>query len=172
MKFEGVLTRDGKFWVVEIPGLDLMTQGRSKTEALRMAKSVVEDIVGKPKFKVQVESVLENKFLIGSDDTTELVALMLQRQRAKQGLTLIEVADRLGSKSPNALGAYEQGKREPSIGQLENFLRQLIQKEHSQFVSPNYHGSWQQSVSLSNDSALRLISFPKTSDASFGLIIL
>jgi hypothetical protein len=130
MRFEGFLTKEGKFWVVEIPDLDLMTQGLTKSGALRMAASVVEDVVGKQGFKVQVEQLPDNKFLIDSNDTAELVALMLQRQRVKQGLTLMEVAQRLGSKSPNALGAYEQGKREPSIGQLERLLKAINPKGH------------------------------------------
>lgn len=128
MKFEGSLTKEGKFWVVEIPGLDLMTQGKSKAEALTMARSVVEDIIGKPRFKATVEALPNNKFSVSSTDTGELVALMLQRQRAKHGLTLMEVAGRLGSKSPNTLGAYEQGKREPSLGQLEKLLQAIDPK--------------------------------------------
>ena len=128
MKFEGSLVKEGKFWIVEIPGLDLMTQGTSRANALEMAKSVVEDVVGKPNFRVEVEALTKDRFSISSKDTTELVALMLQRQRAKHGLTLMQVAGRLGSKSPNTLGVYEQGKREPSLGQLERLLHAIDPK--------------------------------------------
>jgi hypothetical protein len=128
VKFEGFLVKEGKFWIVEIPGLDLMTQGKSRVNALAMAKSVVEDVVGKPSFRVEVEALTKDRFSVSSKDTAELVALMLQRQRAKHGLTLIEVAGRLGSKSSNAFGVYEQGKREPSIGQLEKLLHAIDPK--------------------------------------------
>jgi transcriptional regulator with XRE-family HTH domain len=40
----------------------------------------------------------------------------------------MQVAKRLGSKSPNALGAYEQGKREPSVTQLEKLLKAIAPK--------------------------------------------
>lgn len=123
MRFEGTIDRDGKFWIVEIPGLDLMTQGRSRAEAYRMAKSVVEDIVGKPGFKADLKRLSADRFSVGSNDVAELIALMLRRARAKSGLTLVEVAKRIGSKSPNAYGAYEQGKREPTLSKLEELLK-------------------------------------------------
>jgi hypothetical protein len=128
MKLEGKIWKDGKFWVVEIPGLDLSTQGMTKKEAYMMAGSVVEDVIGKDGFKVKVEILLGNRFTVSSDDATEMVALMLKRQRAKRGLSLMQVAKRMGSTSPNAFGAYEQGKREPSVSTLEKLVRILDPK--------------------------------------------
>jgi hypothetical protein len=37
MKFEGNLSRSGKFWAVHMPLLDAYTQGRTRKEALCMA---------------------------------------------------------------------------------------------------------------------------------------
>jgi ribosome-binding protein aMBF1 (putative translation factor) len=128
MRFEGRLWKDGKFWVVEIPMLDLSTQGTTRKDAFRMARSVVEDVVGKSGFKVDLQEGEKNQFSIGSDDAAELIALMLKRQRAKHGMSLMEVAERMGSKSPNAFGAYEQGKREPTLSTLEKLIRVLDRK--------------------------------------------
>lgn len=114
--------------MVSIPGLDLSTQGRTRKEAYQMACSVVEDVVGKAGFKVDLEMKKDDHFTVGSDNAAELVALMLRRQRAKQGLSLMEVAERMGSKSPNAFGAYEQGKREPTVSTLEKLVRILDPK--------------------------------------------
>jgi predicted RNase H-like HicB family nuclease len=36
MRFEGKLTRDGKWWLAEIPLLDATTQGHTRKEALEM----------------------------------------------------------------------------------------------------------------------------------------
>ncbi|MFA5904397.1 MAG: helix-turn-helix transcriptional regulator [Desulfobacula sp.] len=36
MRFSGTIYKDGKFWLAEIPILDLMTQGRTKKEAYEM----------------------------------------------------------------------------------------------------------------------------------------
>jgi predicted RNase H-like HicB family nuclease len=41
MKMEGKIWKDGKFWLVEIPALDAMTQGKTRKEALAMAKDLV-----------------------------------------------------------------------------------------------------------------------------------
>ncbi len=123
MKFEGSIHKSGKFWVVEIPPLDLTTQGRSKAEAYMMAGSVVEDIVGQNGFEVRVQKRPDDRFWLESNDTVKMIALMLVRQRTKHGLTLMEVAKRLGSTSPNAYGAYEQGRREPTLSQLEKLMK-------------------------------------------------
>ena len=40
MKFQGKAFKSGKFWLAEIPFLELMTQGRTKKELLLM----VEDL--------------------------------------------------------------------------------------------------------------------------------
>ena len=42
MRFEGRIRRDGRFWLVEIPAFDAATQGRSKREALAMARDLIE----------------------------------------------------------------------------------------------------------------------------------
>ena len=47
MRFSGKIFKDGKFWLVEIPILDLMTQGKTKKEALRALKRRVSDAVYK-----------------------------------------------------------------------------------------------------------------------------
>lgn len=44
MEIEGKIWKDGKFWLVEIPALDAMTQGRTRKEALNMAKDLVLEI--------------------------------------------------------------------------------------------------------------------------------
>ena len=41
MKFQGKALKDGKFWLADIPFLELMTQGRTKKELLLM----VEDLI-------------------------------------------------------------------------------------------------------------------------------
>ncbi len=40
MRLFGRMYEDGGFWVVEIPLLEAMTQGRSREEALEMAKDL------------------------------------------------------------------------------------------------------------------------------------
>lgn len=41
MEIQGKVWKDGKFWLIEVPTLDAMTQGRTRKEALFM----IEDLV-------------------------------------------------------------------------------------------------------------------------------
>jgi transcriptional regulator with XRE-family HTH domain len=59
---------------------------------------------------------------VSSSDQATLSAFLLRRQRTKQGLTLSEVARRLGAKSHNTYARYEQGKSVPTI---EKFIQLL-----------------------------------------------
>lgn len=122
MRLEGKIRKEGKFWLVEIPILDYLTQGHSRKEALEMAVDIVETGVNKPNFKATVVFSEGNRFILAVNDIHALIAHMIQRWRQKDGLTVREASRRLGSKSPNAFGAYEQGKVTPSIEKLEQLL--------------------------------------------------
>ncbi len=45
MELQGKVWKDGKFWLVEIPSLDVMTQGKSKKDALRMIEDAVAGLI-------------------------------------------------------------------------------------------------------------------------------
>jgi len=42
MEFEGKVWKDGKFWLVEVPALNVMTQGTTKKEVLEMAQDALD----------------------------------------------------------------------------------------------------------------------------------
>ena len=86
-----------------------------------MARSVVEDVVDKVDFKVAIDVQENGHFMISSDNVAELVALLLKRQRAKQGLSLMEVARRMGSKSPNALEHTNKASESPVSVRLKSW---------------------------------------------------
>jgi hypothetical protein len=123
MRIEGHMKKEGKFWIVEIPVLDVITQGLSKSEAYRIAGTVVEDMVGIGGFKVAVFKVGQTDFVLEANDSSALIPLMLRRQRVKKGITVREA---------NAWGAYEQGRRAPTFDQLERMIRVL--NKNSQLV--------------------------------------
>ena len=66
-------------------------------------------------FEVRVFGAKGRVFEIGASDQGALTALLLRRMRQKAGLSLEEVAARLGSKSPNSYARYEQGRSVPSV---------------------------------------------------------
>jgi predicted RNase H-like HicB family nuclease len=125
MRFEGRVRKDGKFWLVEIPAFDAFTQGRSKREAYAMAKDLLETMASTAGFEVTVYPKGREAFEIGANRTRVLVALLLRRQRERQGLSLAEAAQRLGQRSRNAYARYEQGKTIPTVEKLEQLLEAI-----------------------------------------------
>ncbi|OHB76903.1 MAG: hypothetical protein A2Z25_14900 [Planctomycetes bacterium RBG_16_55_9] len=118
MRFMGRVFRSGRYWAIEIPILDIATQGRTKTEAYGMIADAVEALVNRKGFKVRVYGMKGSEFEIGASNQGALTALLLRRARLKAGLSLEEVAARLGSKSPNSYARYEQGRSLPSVEKL------------------------------------------------------
>jgi predicted RNase H-like HicB family nuclease len=125
MRFAGRVTKDGKYWSIEVPILDVITQGLSKKDAYFMIADAIEMLVDKEGFKVDVYPGKGEYFEIGSKDSATLGAFLLRQQRAKRRLTLEEVANRLGAKSNNAYARYEQGSSTPTIEKLSELLMAL-----------------------------------------------
>ena len=126
MRFEVRTEKDGKFWLIEVQALDVMTQGRTKKEAYEMLADAIELLVGRPDFKVSVHVAKKGQDVtLSANDSDVLIALMLRRQREKYGLTLQQLAERLGSKSPNAFARYEQGKARPTLSKLMELIEAI-----------------------------------------------
>lgn len=122
MRFSGKIYKDGKFWLAEIPILDLMTQGRTKKEAYEMVADMLETMVNKEEFKVKVHKGKKDSFEVGSVEPKHMVSLLLQRKRETSGLSLAQVASRLGMKSRNTYARYEKGHSVPSVEKLNELL--------------------------------------------------
>lgn len=125
MRFEGRIWKDGKFWLVEVPELAAMTQGRSRDEAYEMIKDLVETMANAPEFEVSVHPCSGDRFEIAANDVKTLVALLLRRQREKRGISLAEAARLLEQKSRNAYARYEQGQTVPTVEKLEKLLKAI-----------------------------------------------
>ncbi len=130
MEMEGKIWKAGKFWLIEVPALDAMTQGGTRKEALSMIEDLVFEMA-QSYFKDDLEgnfavTVIDyKKDIIGviANDNKLLLALSLRRQREKSGSTVREVSERLGSKSPNAYAQYEKGKIGISLDKYEQLLK-------------------------------------------------
>ncbi len=125
MRLAGRVFKVGKFWAIEVPILGVVTQGHTKKEAYEMIADAIESLVNKKRFKVEVFPGKGDYFELGSPDLSTLTAFLLRRQRMKQGLTLVEVAKRLGAKSHNTYARYEQGKSIPTIEKFSKLLSAL-----------------------------------------------
>jgi hypothetical protein len=73
MRFEGQIFRDGDFWLIEVPALSAMTQGRGRDEAFEMIRDLVETMADSPGFEVTVHPGSEDRFEISGSDDQRLV---------------------------------------------------------------------------------------------------
>src|SRR6185437_6761634 len=104
MELEGRVWKDpeSSWWLVEVSFLDVMTQGRTRKEALVMIKDAVWELV-----KDSYGDLLDKRFTLtvhlyengvigeGASDEKLLFALGLKRQRVKSGSTIRDVSKRL-----------------------------------------------------------------------------
>lgn len=127
MRFEGRVWKDkgSKYWLIEVSLLDVMTQGTSKEDAYRMIADAIELLIDQKGLRVDVRPISGSEFTIGANKENALIALMLKRQREAHRLTLMEIARRLHSKSPNAYARYEQGKSVPTVEKLNQLMKAI-----------------------------------------------
>jgi hypothetical protein len=118
MRFAGRVFKVGRQWAVEVPLLDVVSQGRTKKDAIEMIGDAIEALANKPGFHVDLFPGSGDYFEVGSADQSTLTALLLRRARQQSGLSLAQVAKRLGSTSVNAYARYEQGRSTPSVQKL------------------------------------------------------
>lgn len=129
MELEGKVWKEGSGWLVEISFLDVMTQGRTRKEALDMIKDAVMELLrdsfeeaSRTHFKLNVHLYDNGVIGMGASDEKLLFALGLKRQRLRNGSTIREVSKRMKSKSPNAYARYERAKTKPSLEKYAELL--------------------------------------------------
>jgi len=123
MRFEGTITRDGRFWLAEIPVLDAMTQGRTRKEALEMIADWLETMVNRSNFEAEVHTRSRGEFEVSGSDAAAMTALLLRRLREASGTSLREVASRMGAASRNAYARYERGEAVPTVEKLDALVK-------------------------------------------------
>jgi len=123
VRFEGHLSRDGRWWLAEIPLLDAMTQGRTRAEALHMIGDWLETMIDRKRFRAQVFATGKDTFEVSGSDAAAMTALLLRRRREASGSSLREVASRLGASSRNSYARYERGDAVPTLEKLDELLK-------------------------------------------------
>ena len=141
MRFEGKVWKDGKFWLIEVPLLDVMTQGHTRTEAFEMIKDAIESLINQDGFEVVVHHGRGDTFEVSANDIRPMLALMLKRKRVAKGVSLGEAISRLGQSSKMAFARYERGKAVPSVIKLAELFAAVSQGHdlvlrQSEFADP------------------------------------
>lgn len=131
MELEGRVWKDqnSKYWLVEISFLDVMTQGKTRKDALAMINDAVLELLKDcyeklltKQFELKVNLYENGVIGMRASDDKFLFALGLKRQRLKSGSTIRDVAKRLNSKSPNAYARYERAQARPSLEKYTELL--------------------------------------------------
>lgn len=145
MMLVGRIAKDeGPLWGVEVEAIGAWTQGRSRREAIDMLVDLVETMIEtelkRPGVTVTVTVLGSDgphayNVLVEASEPALLGALVLKYQRTIRGLTLAEVATKLGTAHHNAYASYEQGRRDPSLGKFSELLA-AIAPEMSLTVAP------------------------------------
>ncbi len=125
MRIEGRIKKSDKWWAVEVPLLSVFTQGRTKKDAYNMVIDAIESLVDKKGFRVDVQPSEDNTFSVGANDEGILIAFALKQQRAKNNLSIRDVSEKMGSKSPSAYSRYEVGTVKPSLDKFSELLRAI-----------------------------------------------
>ncbi len=104
--------------------------------AFEMAVEALEIIVDKRGFKAELFSGPNGYFEITGNDQQALFSLLLRQKRRASGLSLAQVAQRLGLKSRNSYARYEQGRAVPTATKLAELLR-VIEPGHDFVLTPS-----------------------------------
>lgn len=125
MVLQGRVWKEEKYWLVEIPLLDLMTQGDSKGDALFMISDAIKELSGS-NFKSKIKDVdKEGYFYLQYENPDELLPFVLKRIRESEGISLREAAKRLNLSSHNSYARYENGEVKIPISRFEKYLKKL-----------------------------------------------
>ena len=84
MRLTCTLAKDGDFWLVNIPTINASTQGKTKTEAYKMAVDLVENFINDPSFQASVCNVTEDEFEISGSDEASMRALVVKRNKDRK----------------------------------------------------------------------------------------
>ena len=133
MEFRGKVwkTADRPPWVIEVKSLGVITQGRTKKEALAMLQDAIElylEHYFNDKTQIKVTDYGKGVVGVTCSDKKLLLSLSLIKQRQESKLTVREVSDRLGSTSPNAYAKYERGRINISIDKYDQLLQAVNPK--------------------------------------------
>lgn len=61
--------------------------------------------------------------MLETQDISQIIAAVLKGSRNHSGMTLSQVKMKLSLRSSNAVAAFENARRQPTVGKLEELLR-------------------------------------------------
>lgn len=84
MRFTCNISKDGDIWFVDIPTINASTQGRTKTEAYKMAVDLVENFINDASFQASVCNITDDAFEISGSNEASMRALVTKRNKDRK----------------------------------------------------------------------------------------
>lgn len=116
-------------WVIECPTLDIITQGKTRQDALNMLRSAIKELLEwyflknlPGSLEVSIRDTGKSRIGVSCSDVAVLMSFVLIRQREQSGLNVRQAAERLGSRSPNAYKRYEYGDVKISVEKFDKLV--------------------------------------------------
>lgn len=126
MVITGEITKEGTTYAAMVEPLAAYAEGRSRSAACEALAEAIRELAAGfgplQGFRVEVRDDGEETLYVTASDPARLVSMLLRRQRDLHGLSLADVAGKLGTKSRNSYAQYEQGQRAPSSAVLQQLL--------------------------------------------------
>ena len=118
-----VAKQEGIWWSAHCDIAGIFTQGKSKADAMRALEDAFEDVVDHPGFKATVTALGGDEVRVEASDPALLLGVVLRYQREAHGLSLADVAKRIGASSRNAYARYEHGTSMPKLDTVQEMLK-------------------------------------------------
>lgn len=138
MRLTGTLLKVGGGWELHMPLFGGKVVGNKyphqRDELYASAKTFIECLSDDQQFKVEFHINDDNEsFEVSSNDTKELMSLVLETMRNKTGLTIKEVSKVMGYKSDSSYHDVEMGKTSPSFVRMMDLLK-AVSPEGTNFI--------------------------------------
>src|SRR5512140_1694932 len=111
------------WWSAHCDIAGIFTQGKSKADAMRALADAFEDVIHRPGFRVTVTELNGDEVHVAASDPALLLGVVLRYQREAHGLSLADVAKRIGASSRNAYARYEHGTAMPKLDTVQALLQ-------------------------------------------------
>jgi DNA-binding XRE family transcriptional regulator len=118
-----VTKQEGIWWSAHCDIAGIFTQGKSKADAMRALADAFEDVIHRQGFRVTVTALDGDEVHVAASDPALLLGIVLRYQREAHGLSLADVAKRIGASSRNAYARYEHGTAMPKLDTVQALLQ-------------------------------------------------
>lgn len=126
MKLIGEIEHRDDGWFAHCDLIGAWTQGKSLADAKRALVDCVEALLDDRHVEVTLAEIAQDRrrcvVEVSASDPAKLAQRLLAYQRGRHGLSLADVAERLGTDNRHAYARYERGLSQPSLGKYVELL--------------------------------------------------